>query len=119
MGAQNSPTGLATLMQCEVCDRTNCIRRPRSGQRRRTRVLQPRVLPGGQFLARGPFKRDKEVLEVGRTELVLGEVAARSLVEGVLTDPGNQLLENGRVFAAATSGMSAAIGCVVGIWSCV
>ena len=103
VGAQNSPTGLATLMQCEVCDRTNCIRRPRSGQRRRTRGLQPRVLPGGQLLARGPFKRNQEVLEVGRTELVLGEVAARSLVEGVLTDPGNQLLENGRALGVCDS----------------
>ena len=34
---------------------------------------------------------------------MLGEVAARSLVEGVLTDPGNQLLENGRALGVCDS----------------
>ena len=95
MGTQHTVAGLAALMKRKVRDRTDAIGDPRSGQRRRARCLQPRALPGRKLLARGAFKRNEQVLQVGRAELVLGEVAACALVERVLSDPGNQLLKNG------------------------
>jgi hypothetical protein len=90
--------------------------------------LEPLGRPVGQVPAAGPLERAEQVAEHGVAVLVLGEVGLQRGQEGVLADPGHQLLEHRRALGVGDPvevdghrldvGDVGAIGCVVDSWSC-